>query len=692
MRLAPIVPGMNLLQPRKDAIMYKNIRLSYKISLGFAAILFLAIALGTIALWNMKRVGELSDKLDREYVPEVAVANNIEHYSLETMFEMRGYGLTREKAYLDAGNENLEEVKKHLEIAEQLSARSPDLVTFKEEVGLAQAKANEYEQIVSQTVAGNVKIANLRKAMDSAAGNFMKNAREYEVSQRKQMEHEIEGSESHEKLLARMGKLNLINDVIESGNSIRIANFKFQAVGDPKFIDGAMKKFPEIGAKLEEIKSGTVLELNKRQLDEIGAAAGLYKKAMRDFLANWRSLREINKKRGKTGNNVAQLARKAVLAGMERAKEAATTATTALSAASLIMSIGLVTVLLLGIGMAFIIVRSITKPIRLIVDGLAEGAGLVASEANQVSSSSQQLATGASEQAASIEETSSSLEEMSSMTKQNAENAGQAKKLMAECSRVVVKAKQSMEKLNASMFKITKASEETSMIIKTIDEIAFQTNLLALNAAVEAARAGEVGAGFAVVADEVRNLAMRSAEAAKNTANLIEGTMKKIKDRSELVEETSVDFSQVARSSGKISELIAEISAATNEQAQGIEQVNKAVNEISKVVQTNAATAEESASAAEEMNAQAENMKSCVGELVSIVDGSWNGNVEERKSQDATNRKSTTQSLALARFEQRRIVSNSVKSNKANGTSKTFQPKDAESLSPLGDDDGMVDF
>ncbi len=167
----------------------------------------------------------------------------------------------------------------------------------------------------------------------------------------------------------------------------------------------------------------------------------------------------------------------------------------------------------------------------------------------QVSSASQQLAAGSSEQAASIEETSSSLEEMSSMTSQNADNAGCADNLMKEVNQVVGQANASMTELTTSMAHISQASEETSKIIKTIDEIAFQTNLLALNAAVEAARAGEAGAGFAVVADEVRNLAMRAADAAKNTADLIEGTVKKVSDGSDLVTKTNDAFTLVAGSS-----------------------------------------------------------------------------------------------------------------------------------------------
>jgi len=270
---------------------------------------------------------------------------------------------------------------------------------------------------------------------------------------------------------------------------------------------------------------------------------------------------------------------------------------------------------------AFFIARSIAGPIQRVSQGLVDSTARVASVSAQVSGSSKVLSDGASEQAAAIEETSSSLEEMASMTKQNAGNAGQADGLMKQVEQFVTQSNESIGKLSASMQEITRASEETQKIVKTIDEISFQTNLLALNAAVEAARAGEAGAGFAVVAEEVRNLARRAAESARNTAELIEGTIKKVKEGSGLMSVTHESFTKVADSATQVAELLAEIATASREQSQGIDQVNKAVGDVDKVTQQNAANAEESAAASEELEAQADQMKVMVNELLVLIGG-----------------------------------------------------------------------
>jgi methyl-accepting chemotaxis protein len=276
--------------------------------------------------------------------------------------------------------------------------------------------------------------------------------------------------------------------------------------------------------------------------------------------------------------------------------------------------------------LGFFFARSTTRPILRMSDSLTQGADQVAAHAGHVASASQALAQGTSEQAAGLQEISSSLEEMTSMTKQNADNAHQGRSMMSEAQQIVGEVNQKMTHMAGAMGEITKSSEETGKIIKTIDEIAFQTNLLALNAAVEAARAGEAGAGFAVVADEVRNLAMRASEAAKNTNHLIEDTVKAVKRGKDLTLETQEAFKRNMEISGKIGKLIDEISAASQEQAQGVGQVSKAVSEMDRVTQQNTASSEELASTAEQMNSQAMRMKGWVGDLAGLFGVGRQGN------------------------------------------------------------------
>ncbi len=271
------------------------------------------------------------------------------------------------------------------------------------------------------------------------------------------------------------------------------------------------------------------------------------------------------------------------------------------------------------------VVRMIDKSLTLAVGELSEGAEQVSSAAAQVSASSQSLAQGASEQAASLEETSASSEEINSMARKNSENSRGAADLMTQSQNKFTQANVSLDQSVTAMAEINTQSDKISKIIKVIDEIAFQTNILALNAAVEAARAGEAGMGFAVVADEVRNLAQRCAQAAKDTASLIEESIAKSNDGKVKVDQVASMIRAITEESARVKTLVDEVNLGSQEQTRGIEQIGKAIIQMEQVTQKTAANAEESASAAEELNAQSETLKGVVERLAAMVGGSASG-------------------------------------------------------------------
>jgi methyl-accepting chemotaxis protein len=276
---------------------------------------------------------------------------------------------------------------------------------------------------------------------------------------------------------------------------------------------------------------------------------------------------------------------------------------------------------LVGSLLSFFISRGITKPVQIAISGLTAGSDHVRVAAGQVSTASQSLAETSTEQASSLEETSSALEELTAMTRQNAENSGKASHLAETARNNAASGDQTMHQLNGAMNAINESSGEISKIIKVIEEIAFQTNLLALNAAVEAARAGEHGKGFAVVADEVRSLALRAAEAARDTTGLIEQSVARAQEGTSVAASAGSVLQSIVGDVTQIADLLGGINTASNEQARGVDQINSAVSQIDQVTQTNAASAEESASAAEELSAQATQLNSIVDSLVTIVSG-----------------------------------------------------------------------
>jgi methyl-accepting chemotaxis protein len=602
--------------------MFSNMKIGTKISLGFGLLIVVILALGTMAVTQMKGVSSGATKLAMEYVPEVDLAGDLRGDCNRLMYAMRGYAFTEEDSYYVEAEKELANLDKSLLEARKLEKTAKNLVALKGELDTIEEQKTKYGAAMISTKDLIGKLNKGRAELDKNAKIFMDACNAYLNGQNEKFKKELgEENSKSSASLERLLKITEINDVIDLGNDARIKAQKSQALREPKLIEESQKNFPKIAEHLEVLKKVTRTPEDLERIRQCSEAAKGYSETVAQFLADWISLQKVGETRTLVGREAIKACADLADAGMDHTTTIAKAAMEDLNNASFIVLIGLAVAFGFGCLMAYLITSGITSSITRVVNGLREGAAQVGSASMQVSSSSQSLAEGSSEQAASLEETSASLEQMTSMTQQNADNTKQASVMSAQANEAAKAGIQSMAKMSDSINRIKTAADETAKIIKTIDEIAFQTNLLAINAAVEAARAGEAGKGFAVVADEVRNLAQRSAEAAKNTAQMISNSQENANEGVKVTEQVRQNLENILNSISKVSSLGNEIAAASSEQAQGIDQVNTAVSQMDKTTQQAAANSEELASSAEELNAQSNQLQQLVAELYAMVAG-----------------------------------------------------------------------
>ena len=554
-------------------------------------------------------------------VPQVRIANDVERSAHLAIYQVGRYGDTEQTNYLRQGMVFLEETRKHIAEAKELGARSDLLADLTASADRAEAKIQNYEQFVQETVSKTDDIQQNRRDFVEATQSFMDDCDAYLVDMNEKLTEEIQAKAPPENILDHLQKISLMNEVMESGNAVRLAAWRSQAERNFLLLSEAQVNFATIKADLNELRKDTNNAIHLVQVQNCQATADRFQQGMKDLLANWQARDEASSNRLAAGMALLGAAQDSAVNGLGDTTAAAGRASKLLSTANVVVVAGLLMIILMGVALAFFISRGVNRVLNRVAGALDDASAQVMASASQVSSTSLSSAKGASAQAVSLESTSTSLEEMANMTQRNAADAQKALGLANQARNAANKGAEDIQAMGASMEMIKSSSADIAKIIKTIDEIAFQTNILALNAAVEAARAGAAGAGFAVVAEEVRNLAHRSATAAKETAAKIEGAIAKTAQGVEISGTVAGALHDITAKVREVDELVAAVANGSREQSSGIEQINVAVSQMDQVTQDNAASAQEGAAAAQELNAQAERMKEAVAELLLLVGG-----------------------------------------------------------------------
>ena len=583
--------------------MFNRMSLAKKLFIGFGTVMLLAVIIGGVSLLALNS-SNTSFIRYRQIARNTNLTGRIQANMLDVRMNAKAFLVASEEAYERSVKEKVEAVNEFVGQAKE---------TIKNEARLK-------------------RIGEVENGLKEYATTFSEVA---ELSaQTERLFHEVLNVEGPEMERALTGIMRTAG-VGKSGNASSEAAFGLRSLllarlyvvkymqsyksEDRQRVEEEMTELREILGRLEKrLGNGTENNL----LNVVSDKSAIYLKTFRtmaDALEQRNGM--VAETLDRIGPQIADLTEKTKLEYMGEQDELGPQAVASNNFAMVMTSAIALAALIIGILLALFLTRGINSALQKIIGQLRSGAEQVSAASEQLASSSQNMSEGANEQASSLEEVSSSLEEMAAMTKQNSENSQESKTMSDDVCGSAQKGKEVMEKMSTAISSIKVSADKTAKIIKTIDEIAMQTNLLALNAAVEAARAGEAGRGFAVVAEEVRNLAQRSADAAKNTADLIEESQENAENGVAVSQEVGEMLDTIVNKIDKASQLIAEVASASNEQAQGIEQVNTAVSQMDMVTQQNAANAEESASASEELSGQAQNLNAMVVDLVGVVEG-----------------------------------------------------------------------
>jgi methyl-accepting chemotaxis protein len=571
--------------------MFKNLNLGKRIAVGFFSIIFLMVLLVAVVCVSLLSVVINSDIVAKEYNPEVFILGEL-YDDLSSFIAYGNYFFLSggDGEFYDNAVEMSASFSDHIQGIRDLSVTAPNILMRNsvEKFSVRLDDAKKSLLLLSQRMEEKTRLEN--QVFAENGDNAVELAKKLKES-------------FHTDTRQWVAAANLKNAILLKKLTEDMATYEAQARESLRILNNS-----EISSSARQNVQGitTHLDLFVSGMNSLVAARDNLQAAHKEFEKAEQVLYDLN-----------EYYYASSIAGGQNAKYVSGS----LRATITILLVGLLVCIILAIISVKLVMKATVGTIKQAISGLSNVSDRLAMTSGEIFQGAQGMADGASASASNLEEISTSLKEITSMTKQTADNARSAETIVVDSVKKAKDSQDAMHRLQEAVVEIQKSSNDTAKILKDIDDIAFQTNLLALNAAVEAARAGEAGKGFAVVAEEVRNLAQRSAESAKKTAALIEGSQTSSSRGVNLAGETAQTIEKITEASNKIAVIVSEITSAANEQAKGVSQVNASVINMDQVTQSNASASKELATSSDELSSQATSMNGLVGELIKIVDG-----------------------------------------------------------------------
>lgn len=642
------------------------------------------LVIGTISIFSLNRINNYTDRLLEVSLKEWQLAGKIENTGRDVGYNLLNYTRDSNESSWKKVEDGLDELKQEVDSAMVLAVEN-ELSEVQDYLRNLEGHVLVFEESVVGYYNANEALINYYEQTSAVGSDFKQSVEEYLEVAQSDLQN-LSGAAYNAEVQRIEKAKELILKQTEAINTL----WENEAIGNYSALAGIEQEIVSIRAEFGSLLVGINSFDGEIYLNIALATLNDNVETIKAMIAARNEVQKMENQRVESFNNI--LVSSVDLANKSQGNAIAEANSTNEIVIRTEFIVGVISIIAIAIAFVFgsVIGRSITKVLKEIIAQLATGATEVQASSEQLSSSSQLLASSASKQAASLEETSSSLEEMASQIKQTDENSSEAEMAMQSAKPMIDSGVEAMVRMTNAMQEIKNASDETSKIIKTIDDIAFQTNLLALNAAVEAARAGEAGKGFAVVAEEVRNLAQRSAEAAKDTSMLIQKSQDSTSNGTSIADEVSENLQKIAEDFGSVSTLVVEISAAAQEQADGITQMNVVMSDMDGVVQGNASASEESAGAAEELTAQADELNQIVRRLAKLAgvnagieytSSRFNDDYSEMEDSFVESTQPTAKSHKQSDYNSKPVGPFSNSNSTKNGSAA------AHDLIPLGDDD-----